>query len=82
MNTKYEPNPSAARKASGTPAESPPDEPGSRETSATPTSASATPASWIAPGRSPRASPTVTGTTAAVAEIGAITPIAPTAMPR
>ena len=35
-----------------------------------------------AAGRSPRASPTTTGITAADAEIGATTPIAPTAIPR
>ena len=40
------------------------------------------PANWSALGRSPRARPTATGITAAADEIGATTPIAPTAMPR
>jgi hypothetical protein len=40
------------------------------------------PTSWIVAGRSPRAMPTTTGIVAADAEIGATTPIAPTAIPR
>ena len=40
------------------------------------------PASWRPEGRSPLTRPTITGITAADAEIGATTAIAPTAMPR
>ena len=40
------------------------------------------PATWIAPGRSPEATPTVNGITAETAETGATIPIAPIAMPR
>ena len=55
---------------------------GSRETSATPTSASRMPAIWSAPGRSPRRDPDRERDHAETAEIGATTPIAPTAIPR
>jgi hypothetical protein len=47
-----------------------------------PTSASTRPATWTTSGRSPVAIPTVTGIAAPVAEIGATTAIAPTAIPR
>ena len=40
------------------------------------------PAHWSTPGRSPSTSPTITGIAAAVAEIGATTPIAPIDRPR
>jgi len=54
----------------------------SRPVSTTPTSARPMPMPCRALGRSPRARPTVTGISGAVAEIGATTPIRPTVSPR
>jgi hypothetical protein len=65
------------------PAAWPPPRPaGSRDATPTPTSASTIPATCSVPGRSPEATPTANGITAATAEIGATIPIAPTAIPR
>ena len=55
---------------------------GSREATATPTSASRMPTTCSTLGRSPDATPTANGITAATAETGATIPIAPTAIPR
>ena len=63
------------------PRAAPPDA-SSREATMTPARASPRPAYWTSVGRSPVAIPTTTGTTAAVAEIGATTPMLPTASPR
>ena len=89
MPTKKPPKPSAAMSARPTPA--PVRDPGrapsaalaaSREASTTPMRASATPSPCTALGLSPVATPTVSGTTAAVADMGATTLIVPTASPR
>ncbi len=53
-----------------------------REASTTPPAASTMPASWSVPGRSPDVSPTSTGITTPVAEIGATMLIVPIASAR
>ena len=83
MPTKKAPKPSAASSASPTPAvlrHAASD--CSSDASTMPTSASPSPALCSAPICSPLARPTTSGTSAAVAEIGATTLIAPTARPR
>ena len=82
--TSCTPSASAAASASVTPAPRtvPPPAAGSRETSTTPASAHAIPASCQDDGRSPVTSPATTGTTALVARIGAATLMAPTDIER
>ena len=83
--TKKNPNPTADTIARPAPRAVPPVSPpptSSREASTTPVSASSNPAYWTAEGRSPLAIPTITGTIAEVAAIGATTPMLPTASPR
>ena len=84
--TKKPPRPSAPSSASPTPAASRPRpagraEPGVHEASATPRNATNSPTPWIHDGSSPRATPTMTGTTAPVAVIGATMLMSPTVMP-
>ena len=85
ISTKNVPNPSAASPASASDARiAGPGaaSAGSRAASTMPAIATTMPATWIAPGRSPVASPTSTGTAAPVAETGATMLIVPIASPR